>query len=154
MSKAPHQMMADSEASVKRNPHPDFKKVEASRPDWRPDAKWTFTKTKNPGWKPGDGANDAGACLEKKHIEIDPYAAGRPANFNYKLLISAIIPRPIGFVSTRSSDGESTNLAPFSYFQMINHDPPLFVIGFSGGFDRAKDTLRNLRDTQECARRF
>lgn len=46
--------------------------------------------------------------------------------------------------------GESTNLAPFSYTQVINHDPPIFTVGFAGGYDNAKDTLRNLIDTGEC----
>ena len=35
---------------------------------------------------------------------------------------------------------------------MINHDPPLFIFGFAGGFDKAKDTLINLVDTVECIR--
>ena len=46
--------------------------------------------------------------------------------------------------------GTSTNLSPFSYTQMINHDPPLFTIGFVGGFSNAKDTLQNLAATHEC----
>lgn len=100
-----HEQRFDQEKTVGRNPHPDFSKVEASRPDWDPNTEWHFTKTKQPGWKLGQGANDGGASLEKKHVEIDPYEDGRPAVFNYKLLISGIIPRPIGFVSTRSEDG-------------------------------------------------
>ncbi|KAL8953482.1 MAG: hypothetical protein Q9222_000686 [Ikaeria aurantiellina] len=140
----------DSEKTVGRNPHPDFKKVQASRPYWRQEKSWHFTKTVDPDWKLGRGANDGGESLTKAHIEIDPYEHGRPAVFNYKLLISAIIPRPIGFVSTRSEDGKSTNLAPFSYTQVINHDPPLFIIGFAGGFSNAKDTLANLAATKEC----
>lgn len=170
------QAKADSESHIQRNPHPDFKKVEASRPDWNEDAQLHFTKTKQPGWRPGQGANDGGASLKKEHLDIDPYEEGRPAVFNYKLLISGIIPRPIGFVSTRSEDGmktppflphflkkkrkkektsltvpgSSTNLSPFSYTQVINHDPPLFIIGFAGGFANAKDTLRNLSATGEC----
>ena len=46
--------------------------------------------------------------------------------------------------------GSSTNLAPFSYTNVVNHDPPLFTVGFSGGFSNAKDTLRNLEATKEC----
>lgn len=46
--------------------------------------------------------------------------------------------------------GKSTNLAPFSYTQVIKHDPPLFTIGFAGGFSSAKDTLANLTATKEC----
>ncbi|KAL9601494.1 MAG: hypothetical protein Q9219_002446 [cf. Caloplaca sp. 3 TL-2023] len=140
----------DSEKAVGRNPHPDFDKVQASRPAWRRDESWRFTQTINPEWKLGHGANDGGESLKKKHVEIDPYEEGRPAIFNYKLLISAMIPRPIGFVSTRSEDGKSTNLAPFSYTNVVNHDPPLFTIGFAGGFSNAKDTLANLTATKEC----
>lgn len=95
----------DSEKSVGRNPHPDFEKVQASRPDWHSEATWSFTKTKKPDWKLGDGANDGGQSIMKQHVQIDPYEAGRPAVFNYKLLISAIVPRPIGFVGTISADG-------------------------------------------------
>ncbi|KAL8872269.1 MAG: hypothetical protein Q9174_002074 [Haloplaca sp. 1 TL-2023] len=140
----------DAEKNVGRNPHPNFGEVQASRPNWRPEESWHFTKTVDPDWKLGRGANDHGESLQKKHIEIDPYEDGRPAVFNYKLLISAIIPRPIGFISTRSEDGKSTNLAPFSYTQVINHDPPLFTVGFAGGFSNAKDTLANLAATKEC----
>lgn len=103
------QHAADAEKAVKRNPHPDFKKVEASRPDWE-EREWRWTKTKDPDWKYGSGGNDAGKSLEKNHVEIDPYAEGRPAVFNYKLLISAIIPRPVGFCSTISKDGMSSKL--------------------------------------------
>ncbi|KAI9878529.1 MAG: hypothetical protein M1830_000663 [Pleopsidium flavum] len=145
-----HEQRMDSESTVQRNPHPDFGKVQASRPDWKTDREFKFAKTKDPNWKLGQGGNDGGESLKKEHVEIDPYAEGRPAIFNYKLLISGIIPRPIGFVSTRSKDGQSTNLAPFSYTQVINHDPPVFIVGFAGGFDNAKDSLRNLIDTNEC----
>ena len=50
----------------------------------------------------------------------------------------------------KKKKGTSTNLAPFSYTQVVNHDPPLFTIGFAGGFSNAKDTLANLAATKEC----
>ena len=106
------QQKTDSEAHVQRNPHPDFSKVEASRPDWNAESQLHFTKTKRPGWKLGQGANDGGKSLEMEHVEIDPYEEGRPGVFNYKLLISGIIPRPIGFVSTHSEDGTSPQAPP------------------------------------------
>ena len=102
-----HEQRFDQEKEVKRNPHPDFNKVQASRPDWTTHHEWHFTKTKVPNWKLGQGANDGGESLKKEHVEIDPYEEGRPVVFNYKLLISGIVPRPIGFVSTRSKDGKS-----------------------------------------------
>ncbi|KAI1451102.1 hypothetical protein F5Y02DRAFT_406210 [Annulohypoxylon stygium] len=141
-----------AEEAIKRNPHPDFASVQAARPDWDASAHFRYTKTAAPDWQLGDGANgtrapDAGV---RKHVCIDPYEAGRPAPFNYKLLISGIVPRPIGFVSSQSADGKSRNLAPFSYFNMVNHDPPLFVIGVAAGLDNPKDTLRNLVESREC----
>lgn len=135
--------------SVNRNPHPDFKAVEASRQEWRKTESVQFTKTPSPSWTYGDGANGLDKS-EAGHVAIDPFAEGRPPAFNYKLLISAIVPRPIAFVSTRSADGSIVNLAPFSYFNVVNHDPPLFTLGIASGVDKAKDTLRNLVDSKEC----
>jgi flavin reductase (DIM6/NTAB) family NADH-FMN oxidoreductase RutF len=144
--------MADN---MKRNPHGDFKSVEAARPDWDDSSTFRYTKTVAPAWSFGDGANrlepDAGKdSSSKQHVVIDPYGPGRPAPFNYKLLISAITPRPIAFISTRSADGSSTNLAPFSYFNLVNHDPPLFVVGFTHAAGQPKDTLRNLLESREA----
>ncbi|CAG8975927.1 hypothetical protein HYALB_00007056 [Hymenoscyphus albidus] len=141
---------ADAEKEIKRNPHPDFKAIEASRPPFDNTRSWEIKQTPLPSWTLGSGANDAGASLSKNHIEIDPYEPGRPPVYNYKLMISGIVPRPIGFISTRSGDGTSTNLAPFSYFNMICPDPPLFTVGFAGGLDNCKDTLRNLLESKEC----
>ncbi|KAI4596325.1 hypothetical protein KJ359_005454 [Pestalotiopsis sp. 9143b] len=139
-----------AEAEIKRNPHPDFKQVEGSRPDWDTSASFRYTKTADPEWKFGGGANKLHDGANTKHVTIDPYEPGRPAPFNYKLLISSIVPRPIGFVSTTSPDGTASNLAPFSYFNMVNHDPPLFVLGFASGVERPKDTLKNLLESKEC----
>ncbi|KAJ5433745.1 FMN-binding split barrel-related protein [Penicillium cf. griseofulvum] len=129
---------------------PEFEKTQASRPDFRRDAEITYTKSPNPTWKEGDGANDGGESLKKDHVEIDPNEEGRPVASNYKFLISGMVPRPIALVSTQSADGKTTNLAPFSYAQVINHDPPLFTVGFSGSMERAKDSLKNLNETGEC----
>jgi flavin reductase (DIM6/NTAB) family NADH-FMN oxidoreductase RutF len=137
----------DAESAVKRNPHGDFSKVQASRPDWDDSRSWQFTKTRNPDWAYNSGSNRKS---DRRHISIDPYGEGRQPVQNYKLLISGIVPRPIGFLSTRAKDGTSTNLSPFSYTQIFNHDPPIFAVGFSGGLDNAKDTLKNLIESGEC----
>jgi hypothetical protein len=104
-TKPNHERMADAEKAMQRNPHPDFAKVEASRPPFHADAGLTYTQTVKTDWKYGGGANNEKDGEGKKHIKIDPYAEGRPAASNYKLLISAIVPRPIGFISTVSADG-------------------------------------------------
>ncbi|OBR14425.1 nitrilotriacetate monooxygenase component B [Colletotrichum higginsianum IMI 349063] len=136
-------------AQAQRNPHPDFKSIEAARPDFDASLGVRFTKTVDPDWKYGSGANALGRS-DAAHVAIDPHEEGRPAGFNYKLLISGVVPRPIAFLSTRSADGTATNLAPFSYFNMVNHDPPLFVVGFSASVERPKDSLRNLLESREC----
>lgn len=135
------------ENQVKRNPHPDFKKVEQERPPFDVEKVWTYTRIPDIDWKVGSGAN-SDEWKNHKKIVIDPYGEGRSPVDNYKTLISAIVPRPIGFVSTIGKDGKR-NLAPFSYFTMVNHDPPIFTIGFSGGKGSPKDTCRNILDTGE-----
>jgi flavin reductase (DIM6/NTAB) family NADH-FMN oxidoreductase RutF len=128
--------------------HGDFKTLEASRPAWEEDLNFHRTRTKKPEWKIGSGANDD-SWKQHGTVEIDPYGEGRNSVDNYKLLISGIIPRPIGFLSTISADGKY-NLAPFSYTQVVNHDPPIFCVGISSGRGNKKDSCQNLLDTKEC----
>ena len=68
----------------------------------------------------------------------------------YFLLISAIVPRPIAWVSTRGTNG-STNLAPFSFFQGVAADPPTLMISIARtkSSGETKDTLANIRATGE-----
>ena len=55
-----------------------------------------------------------------------------------------IAPRPIGWVSTKSAGGQ-VNLAPYSFFNAFNYQPP--IIGFSSiGF---KDSLKNAQESGE-----
>ena len=83
--------------------------------------------------------------MTKQNIVVDP--ASTPAAAIYKLLIGAVVPRPIAFVSTVSADG-IFNLAPFSFFNVICAEPP--TVCFSTGFrDPLKDTLINVRATGE-----
>ena len=86
----------------------------------------------------------------------------------YNILIGAVVPRPIAWVSSLSASGQP-NLAPFSFFNAVCAKPPLLVFapgmrlpknsGATAG-DRAgtpsgepagtpKDTLRNIRETGE-----
>jgi flavin reductase (DIM6/NTAB) family NADH-FMN oxidoreductase RutF len=59
-------------------------------------------------------------------------------------LNAIIAPRPIGWISTRSSAG-TLNLAPYSFFNAFNYKPP--IIGFSSVGE--KDSLRNARASGE-----
>lgn len=126
----------------------NFREKQAKRPDFEPDRPIEVTKHPNPQWTYGQGVD--GHDASTPHKEIDPYAADRPMVNNYRLLISGIAPRPIGLISTLSGDGKTKNLSPFSYFQVIDHDPPMFIVGFSSRPGREKDTFRKLKETGEC----
>jgi flavin reductase (DIM6/NTAB) family NADH-FMN oxidoreductase RutF len=59
-------------------------------------------------------------------------------------LNAIIAPRPIGWISTRDKNG-GFNLAPYSFFNTFNYDPP--ILGFaSTGW---KHTVQNAMDTGE-----
>lgn len=78
-------------------------------------------------------------------LTVDPAAV--PCVNTYKLLIGAVVPRPIAFVSTISPDGVP-NLAPFSFFNAICAEPP--VVAFACGVRvPPKDTITNVRATGE-----
>ena len=64
----------------------------------------------------------------------------------YQLLTSLVVPRPIGWLGTRSAAGHD-NLAPFSYFAALSASPML--VGVSIGHRRTgpKDSLANIRAT-------
>jgi flavin reductase (DIM6/NTAB) family NADH-FMN oxidoreductase RutF len=81
-------------------------------------------------------------------LVLDP----RASNYQdvYKVLIGAIVPRPIAFVSTISPEG-IPNLAPFSFFTAISANPPVvcFCPTRKPGPEPLKDTLRNISATRE-----
>jgi flavin reductase (DIM6/NTAB) family NADH-FMN oxidoreductase RutF len=78
----------------------------------------------------------------------------------YDILISAVVPRPIAWVSSLSASGQP-NLAPFSFFNAVCAKPPLLAFapgmrlpkksGAAAGTPAGepKDTLRNIRETRE-----
>ena len=67
----------------------------------------------------------------------------------YKILIGTVIPRPIALVTTVSKDGQP-NAGPFSFFNVLTHDPAIVAVGVENYSDmRFKDTARNIRETGE-----
>ena len=67
----------------------------------------------------------------------------------YKILIGTVIPRPIALVTTVNRDG-APNAGPFSFFNVLTHDPAIVAIGVENYADmRFKDTARNIRETGE-----
>ena len=79
---------------------------------------------------------------------IDPRTFER---FNL-ILTGVVVPRPIAFVSTISTDGV-VNLAPYSFFNAVAYNPPTVVFSSSrkaaGWQDKRKDTLTNIEETGE-----
>ncbi len=81
-------------------------------------------------------------------MEIDPSALDRTAA--YRLLTTALVPRPVAWVGTRSAAG-ADNLAPFSYFMGVSTTPLLVAFSAARLRDGArKHTARNLLDTGVC----
>lgn len=64
----------------------------------------------------------------------------------YELLTSLIIPRPIGWISTRDPSG-GLNLAPYSFFAALSASPLLVGVSIGARRGEPKDTLRNVRET-------
>ncbi|ADI15754.1 flavin reductase family protein [Truepera radiovictrix] len=79
------------------------------------------------------------------HVDVAALGAQRA----YKLLTSAVIPRPIAWVSTVSKGGVP-NVAPYSFFNAVASEP--LTVLFSAGRKRdgsPKDSLKNAQETGE-----
>ncbi|ODQ83257.1 hypothetical protein BABINDRAFT_164950 [Babjeviella inositovora NRRL Y-12698] len=109
-------------------------------------------QTINPNWKQGSGANKVlyPEALWEKVPKSEVTPSSRSVADNYKLLISTVTPRPIALISSINPVTNTENLAPFSFFNVVNVDPPLFCVGISGGPGRFKDTPANILATGEC----
>ena len=78
-------------------------------------------------------------------MHYDPRSEQRP--LPYDPFKSCTVPRPIGWLSTLSTDGIN-NLAPFSQWQNLTFDPPLVMFAANGYPDgRRKDTVVNAEQT-------
>ena len=79
-------------------------------------------------------------------VEVD--VAALDADEAYKLLVGAVVPRPIAWVSTLNAAGR-VNLAPFSCFTFVSNDPPLLAISVGQRLGGLKDTPRNIESRGE-----
>lgn len=70
---------------------------------------------------------------------------------NYKLLSGLLVPRAVAWVSTLNQDGNSINLAPFSFFSSVPSSRPLISLGIGNKQASVpKDTVRNIRREKEA----
>ncbi len=68
----------------------------------------------------------------------------------YGMCISAVVPRPIGLITSLDKTGQHVNCAPFSYTGLMSHDPPMICHGLClSRNETKKDTLVNMEDTKE-----
>src|SRR5690554_6732705 len=91
---------------------------------------------------PGPCLNSTG-CLGET---MDWAASDLDDRTLYKLLVNTVLPRPIALVTTVDPHGV-LNAAPFSFFNVFSHAPPLVVLGIEGRQQPApfKDTMANIR---------
>lgn len=62
---------------------------------------------------------------------------------------AVVTPRPIGWISTRGTDGQD-NLAPYSFFNAVAYEPPQVMFASTSAKDdrgETKDSVANIRDT-------
>ncbi|KAK7675972.1 hypothetical protein QCA50_021085 [Cerrena zonata] len=136
-----------------RSPVASFSASYASRPSFNPTPSFKLTEPPTPGWNLGDGLpTDSTLGKRWKQDETQGWktwdtntTTGRDL---YRLLTSAVVPRPIAFVSTLSAD-HVPNLAPMSYFNVVSHNPPLLSISLSLSPRKPKDTRENIHATKE-----
>ena len=79
---------------------------------------------------------------------IDLAADALTSKQRYDLLVGAVVPRPIAWVTTKNRSG-SINLAPFSCYMFICGSPPQIAIAMGSRAGQLKDTLRNIVHTGE-----
>ncbi len=89
---------------------------------------------------PRDAPIDGRATIEFDFAKLSPRE-------RYKLLIGAVVPRPIALVTSVDARG-TVNAAPFSFFNCLSADPAILALGVEFRPDgRQKDTGRNVRET-------
>lgn len=80
--------------------------------------------------------------MEQRAENLDGYGL-------YLTLGRLVSPRPVGWISTTSEDGQD-NLAPYSFVTPVAVDPPVLVFQAAPHQDgTTKDTARNVLDTEE-----
>ena len=76
--------------------------------------------------------------------DLDFYEPAKGHGLKHDPFNAIIAPRPIGWISSRDTRGH-VNLAPYSFFNAFNYDPP--IIGFSS--IAWKDSVQNASETRE-----
>lgn len=68
------------------------------------------------------------------------------AQDRYKILTATVTPRPIAWITTLSARGH-LNAAPYSFFNVMGHEPPTVAVGLLNKNGQFKDTAANILET-------
>jgi flavin reductase (DIM6/NTAB) family NADH-FMN oxidoreductase RutF len=79
---------------------------------------------------------------------VEVGAASLDADAAYRLMVGAVVPRPIAWITSVSPSG-IVNAAPFSCYTFVCNDPPMLAINIGRRDGRLKDTARNIRESGE-----
>jgi flavin reductase (DIM6/NTAB) family NADH-FMN oxidoreductase RutF len=71
-----------------------------------------------------------------------------PPRERYKLAVSCVVPRPIAWMVSQNAAGV-VNAAPYSFFNVFSEDPVVLGIGCGPGKPGGKDTLNNVKATNQ-----
>jgi flavin reductase (DIM6/NTAB) family NADH-FMN oxidoreductase RutF len=71
-----------------------------------------------------------------------------PMEAAHKLLVGAVVPRPIAWVTSLSTSG-AVNLAPFSFYTVLSLRPMMLGINIGRRQGKLKDTARNIAERGE-----
>jgi len=66
----------------------------------------------------------------------------------YKLMTGIVVPRPIAWITTRSTHGV-INVAPFSCYTIVSNKPPMIGVNIGRKAGLRKDTGKNIHDSGE-----
>lgn len=78
------------------------------------------------------------------------YRTDQPHGLRHNPFNAIVVPRPIGWISSLSEQGEA-NLAPYSFFNAVAYVPPQVVFAATAGHQHGglKDSVRNIQATGE-----
>ncbi|QOZ51512.1 flavin reductase family protein [Bradyrhizobium sp. CCBAU 53338] len=76
--------------------------------------------------------------------DIHYYEPSKGHGLRHNPFNAIIAPRPIGWISSQNAQGQ-LNLAPYSFFNAFNYDPP--ILGFAS--IAWKDSVQNASETKE-----
>jgi len=79
-------------------------------------------------------------------MDIDPKS--RTPEETYKLITGMIVPRPVAWITSLSSNG-AVNLAPFSAYGLVTHSPPMLMVSIGKRDSERKDTGKNIVSRRE-----